>query len=106
MRLNVDMEAVVKGAMLHDFYLYDATSAGSIHWRHGWTHPKTALANAEKVFCLSTKEKNIIYSHMWPINITHIPKCREAVIVNIADKMCTVEGIFLWGRRNAGISAF
>lgn len=104
--LSADIEAVIRGAMLHDFYLYDATAAGTISWRHGWTHPEKALANAEKIFCLSTIEKNIIYSHMWPMNITHIPKFREAVIVNIADKMCAVEEIFLWGRRKAGISAF
>ena len=44
-------------------------------------------------------QKNIIYSHMWPIHITHIPLCREAVIVNVADKLCAVEEIFFWSRK-------
>lgn len=101
MGIRADMGAVIRGAMLHDFYLYDAMSSGISPWRHGWTHPETALSNAERIFCLNPKEKNIIYSHMWPIHITHIPKCREAVIVNIADKVCAVEEIFLWSRKEA-----
>ncbi len=97
--IRADMEAVVRGAMLHDFYLYEATNADITPWRHGWTHPETALGNAEKIFSLSPKEKNIIYSHMWPIRITHIPKCREAVIVNVADKVCAVQEMLFWRRK-------
>ena len=103
--IRADMNAVIRGAMLHDYYLYDAMTAGITPWRHGWTHPETALTNAGRIFSLSQKEKNIIYSHMWPIHITHIPKCREAVIVNIADKVCAVEEVFLWRRKKAGTSA-
>ncbi len=97
--IRADMEAVVRGAMLHDFYLYEATNADITPWRHGWTHPETALGNAEKIFSLSPKEKNIIYSHMWPIRITHIPRCREAVIVNVADKVCAVQEMLFWRRK-------
>ena len=104
MGIRADMEAVIRGAMLHDFYLYEATAPGISPWRHGWTHPETALGNAERIFYLSPKEKNIIYSHMWPIRITHIPKCREAVIVSLADKMCAVEEALLWSRRKTGTS--
>lgn len=100
-RIKTDMEALIRGAMLHDFYLYEATSADITGWKHGRTHPMTALGNAEKEFTLSRKEKNIIYSHMWPLCITHIPKCREAVIVCIADKWCAIEELFLWKKKKA-----
>lgn len=102
--IRTDMEAVIRGAMLHDFYLYDATAGEITPWRHGWDHPETALGNAERIFCLSQKEKNIIYSHMWPIHITHMPMCREAVIVNIADKICAMEELLLWSRKKAELS--
>lgn len=102
--IRADTEAVIRGAMLHDFYLYEATAEGVNSFRHGWTHPRTALDNAQKLFCLSRKEQNIIYSHMWPIGITHIPRCREAVIVNVADKICAVEEALLWNRRRTRIS--
>lgn len=32
-------------------------SSGISPWRRGWTHPETALSNAERIFCLSPKEK-------------------------------------------------
>ena len=98
-KLKLDYVSAARGAMLHDFYLYEATNADITPWRHGWTHPETALGNAEKIFSLSPKEKNIIYSHMWPIRITHIPKCREAVIVNVADKVCAVQEMLFWRRK-------
>lgn len=97
-RIPADVEAVIRAAMLHDFYLYDAMGEGVSAWRHGRQHPAIALKNAEKHFQLSWKEKNIIYSHMWPIHFSHVPLCREAVIVNAADKICAVEEMFLWNQ--------
>ena len=47
---------------------------------------RDALANAQESYDLTDLEKDIIYSHMWPLNITHIPHYRESVIVGIADK--------------------
>ncbi|MEE0955971.1 MAG: HD domain-containing protein [Eubacterium sp.] len=93
--LHVDEEALLKGAMLHDYYLYDFHQHPVSAYRHGTGHAVIALTNAEKVFPLNSKERNIIYSHMWPLNLTHIPKCREAWIVTVADKICAIEEMFL-----------
>lgn len=41
---------------------------------------------------------------MWPLHITHMPMCREALIVNVADKWCALEEMFFWsGKAHKGI---
>ena len=61
-------------------------AANITHW-HGFKHPRIARYNAETVFALSDKEKDIIQSHMWPLTPTDIPHSREAALVCMADKM-------------------
>ena len=72
--IQVNMDALVIGALLHDYFLYD------------WHDYK----NAEKDYTLSPRVKNIIVRHMFPL--TPIPPtCTEAWIVCIADKICAIE---------------
>jgi len=85
---KVDEEALARGAMLHDYYLYSIQDKGVSAWRHGTGHPQTALDNARKDFTLNRKEENIIRSHMWPLTITHVPASKEALLVSMADKYC------------------
>ena len=90
LHLHSDRKSLVRGAFLHDFYLYDWHDR-SVHARlHGFRHPLTALTNARKRFVLSPKEENIIESHMWPLTLTHLPRCREAAVVCLADKICAL----------------
>ena len=87
LHVRADEASLVKGAFLHDFYLYDWHNCSNItHW-HGFKHARIARYNAETVFKLTDKEKDIIQSHMWPLNPTDIPHSREAVLVCMADKM-------------------
>ena len=52
----------------------------------------TALLNASTRFSLTDKEKDIIAHHMWPLNLTKVPRSREALLVCLVDKYCsTVE---------------
>lgn len=93
---NINRKEMLKGALLHDFYLYDWHNEddGEHKW-HGYHHADKARVNADKEFGLSDKEKSIIHSHMWPLNITRIPKSKEAWIVCMADKYVScVETIF------------
>lgn len=86
---------LVRGAMLHDYYLYDwHLHDGPLH---GPYHPKAALFNALRDFTdLTDREKNIIASHMWPLAPSRFPKYKEAVIVCIADKIVsTKETLFM-----------
>lgn len=90
---NVDLVSLAMGAMLHDYYLYGTKEAGLHPYRHGLTHPTTALENARKLFKLNKKTANIIRSHMWPLSFSKLPRFKEAVLVNIADKYCAFQEI-------------
>ena len=59
------------------------------HRLHGFFHPGRALGNAAKEYPLTPREMEIIKKHMWPL--TPIPPmCREAWIVTMADKWCSL----------------
>ena len=87
--LKLDYQSAARGALLHDFFLYD--------WRnhdvpdlpgdkfHGIEHPKIALENATKHFTLNDIEKDIVIKHMWPLTLVP-PKYKESFIVSFADK--------------------
>ena len=36
---------------------------------HGFTHPETALGNADRYFRLTGEEQMIILRHMWPLTL-------------------------------------
>lgn len=87
---NSKERELVRGALLHDYFLYDwhnADAPGNVHPKlHGFYHPGIALKNATRDFVLSEREKDIIHKHMWPLTISNIPRCREAWLVCLADK--------------------
>lgn len=85
---RVDEQALARGAMLHDFHLYTRQDIDINPIRHIFRHPRYALRNAERVFALNRKEKNIIRSHMWPLTLLTPPRSREALLVTLADKYC------------------
>ena len=95
LRLNVDRAEMVRGALLHDYYLYDWHSRGDK--LHGYHHPDIAARKADEDFSLTSKERDIIRTHMWPLTFLHVPSSKEAVIVCIADTICsskeTLEGL-------------
>ena len=86
---KVDYPSLVRGALLHDFFLYNWRYETNRPKLHGLSHPKVALDNASKEYELNDKEKGIIISHMWPLTIFHYPKSREAKLVSYADKRQT-----------------
>ncbi len=91
LHLHSDEKALIRGAMLHDFYLYDwHAEDGGVHRLHGFTHPGRAAQNAKRHFRINRKEENIIRSHMWPLTFLAVPSSREAVIVCLADKACSL----------------
>lgn len=87
--IEVNMDALVIGALLHDYFLYDWHDGQDRHF-HGFTHPGCAKRNAERDYTLSPRVKNIIARHMFPLTPVP-PTCIEAWIVCIADKICAIE---------------
>ncbi len=87
--VSVSETELARGALLHDYYLYDWHHCENR--AHAVNHPVIALSNAVRDFELSRRERNIIASHMWPLPPTRVPKCREAWIVCVADKVCSLQ---------------
>ena len=85
-RTKCDLRALVRGALLHDYYLYDWHDPNKGFRWHGFKHHRFALNNASRDFELSDTEKNVIYAHMFPLTPWCLPRCREAITVTLADK--------------------
>ena len=87
--LHVDEKALIRGALLHDYFLYDWHDKEHEHKRpHGFFHPSAALCNAKQDCILTRKEENIIQRHMFPLTLIP-PGCKEAWLVCKADKVCS-----------------
>ena len=86
-KVRVDERSLVRGALLHDYFLYDWHDREPGHRLHGFHHARRALANAKADFGVNEREADIILKHMFPLNIA-LPKYRESVVVTIADKWC------------------
>jgi len=91
-RVKVDKVSLVRGALLHDFFLYDWHDKTAMPKAHAYLHPLIAFDNAKKEFKLNAIEKNIIQAHMFPLSIV-IPKYKESWIVVMADKICAMNEI-------------
>ena len=87
--ISVDRASLLRGALLHDYFLYDWHDPDPSHRLHGFRHPLFALARAEEDFELTPRERNIIARHMFPL-VPVPPTCREAWIVCLADKWCAL----------------
>lgn len=86
-----NMRNIIVGGLLHDYFLYDwHDGRRRKEGIHCFSHPQVALNNAMSQFKLNAKQKNIIRSHMFPATLLHPPKCIEATIVCIADKLCAI----------------
>lgn len=84
--IKVDYNSLIRGALLHDYFLYDWHDSTAHEGWHGFRHPMKALKNAKKELELNEVEEDIILKHMFPLTIIP-PRYRESWIVTMADKI-------------------
>lgn len=92
LKLRVNKRALVRAALLHDYFLYDWHIPEKGRAFHPTGHPKVACKNAVEDYGISELEQNIIKSHMFPICFC-MPRSKEAWIVTTADKICAAREI-------------
>ncbi len=92
LRIRIDLRSLIRGALLHDYFLYDWHEADKSHRFHGFIHARRALKNAERDFALTAIERDIILKHMFPLN-PRLPRYRESIIVIVADRLCAFREI-------------
>lgn len=86
---DLDSRSAARGALLHDFFLYDWHTENPYGYLHAFQHPRAALRNADRYFVLNPLEREIILKHMWPLTLLP-PKHPEALIVSLTDKYCAL----------------
>ncbi|NLC96252.1 MAG: HD domain-containing protein [Erysipelotrichaceae bacterium] len=83
--LELDYISATKGALLHDFFLYNWQDKNHNFTEHKYMHPIAALENSKKYFEVNEIMEDCILNHMWPVTHTR-PKTAEGHIVQLADK--------------------
>lgn len=90
LHIHADRRSLVRGALLHDYFLYDWHVKEKGRPLHGTHHARRAMDNAQRDFGLNHIEQNMILAHMFPLNLT-LPRYRESVLLCTADKICAAK---------------
>ena len=110
--LGLNYKEVARAGLLHDFFLSE-NNTNKEKFKSMFVHSKKSLQNSEELFELSEREKDIIFTHMFPLNIQRIPKYMESWVVSMVDKgvavyefSCTFRNKFLLKYQHALILLF
>ena len=102
---KIDLGEFVRGALLHDFYLYDWHDRARGHRMHLFTHPRDSLANAIALDpSLTKRQRDMIRHHMFPLTLVP-PNTQAGWLVCFYDKVAAVGDYFgknKWKGRSAG----
>ncbi len=97
--LRMDVTSATRGALLHDFFTEEDVKSFKKNEKFR-NHPQIALENSLRYFELNHIERNIISSHMFPLNRTR-PRYRESHVVATADKLAAIYELMKYGNRMA-----
>ena len=87
---KIPLDEFVRGAMLHDYYLYDWHDRLSGHRLHCFTHPRTALHNALTDYpTLTAAQQDMILRHMFPL-IPSPPRTAAGWLLCLYDKIAAI----------------
>ena len=92
--LKTDIADFVRGAILHDFYLYDLHDETTTHKFHWFRHPGKSLENAlEKYPMITRTQRDMIKHHMFPL--TPVPPTTKAGwLICFYDKVAAISDRF------------
>ena len=91
---KTDVREFVRGALLHDYYLYDLHGENETHRFHWFKHPGKALQNAMKKYpSLTYSQKDMIKNHMFPLTIIP-PTTKAGWLVCFYDKIAAISDRF------------
>lgn len=93
LHLKLDARSLVRGALLHDYFLYDWHVPDPNRPLHGFAHPRIALENARRDYPLNRVEMDIIRRHMFPLTPVP-PATAEGWVVCLADTLCAAAETF------------
>lgn len=88
-KLRLNYIDTARAGLLHDFFMSYDDRTKKERFLSTFIHPKYALINASNSFELNSKEKDIIRTHMFPLNLA-IPKYAESWIVSFVDKAVAI----------------
>ncbi len=91
--LRLNRRELIRGALLHDYFLYDWHVPDKNRPMHGRYHPTAACKNAESDFNLTELERDIITKHMFPLTFAP-PAFKESYVVCLVDKACSLYETF------------
>lgn len=83
-KYDFNYQDVAIGGLLHDFFITEKVKSKD-KFILTFTHSKKALKNANEIFNITEKQKNIILCHMFPLG-TNLPRHTESWIVSLFDK--------------------
>lgn len=90
-------QELIRGALLHDYFLYDWHHCRTKGMPHGFSHPQRAYENAKADFAVTALEADIIRKHMFPLT-WRPPRYKESAIVCLVDKACAIYETLRMGR--------
>ncbi len=88
-KLKLNYKEVARAGLLHDFFL-DENITKKEKMLSMFIHSRKSLENSQELFNLTDREKDIIFTHMFPLNLNRIPKYMESWLVSIVDKFVAV----------------
>lgn len=91
---KIALSEFIRGALLHDYYLYDRNDKTASPRFHGFVHPGYALGNAKQRYPDLTRiERDMILRHMFPL--TPIPpRTKAGWLICFYDKVAAVSDYF------------
>ena len=93
-RSKTELSQLLRGALLHDYYLYDWHDKSTSHRFHGFTHPRRALKNALRRYPdLTGTEQDMILRHMFPLTPVP-PRTAAGWLLCFYDKVAAVSDYF------------